>query len=1062
MGILTEKKNLGRLFTTAACVLATLAMFTARGARAQGSRKDDIVFNAQGRPMAGATVRVCTSSATGQPCSPLAQIFSDPAMTQALANPTSTDGLGNYSFYAAPGRYEIEIGGPGITTKQIPNVILPSDPSSPTFTSLTTTSGINAFSLTLSGGLTVNGSAVVSGSLTVGGAPVPSTSQDNQWTNSQRFKGPVPHRDITAFGACSSSYYPVTHVTGTINSGTNTLTLSSAFDFANNCGILVAGAGAASTIVAPTGCSVVPQGPLGSTTVVYQAAVMDGVGGESPVSASFQTTQSQAYASLTKDQWNFIFCTGIPASTTHLVIYSDKGTGGALTKIGAIPVPKVSAGQAAGGAYDDFGSAYIGVAFPSLVNDIAPTAPPVANTNDWLATTITAGGGTTTLTLAASASHSVTSVWTQHDEDAALLSAINTACTNASTNHTEDSHVLIPAGVFYFANPVLPSCSSGITLHVDGDMAFYLYPFIIPWNVGYYDIEGQSIAYSVSAGQFFPTTAMSIGPNVPAAVYVGTNLQFTMRHMGASGLVGNGIMLAPLSSGDGIQFDAFAEATPGAGSPFVVDVNVIGVYADSLNLTGTQQANGLPSLYFNGVSDQRSSVDLFFSNVSMNYHSVKMDQPIGGSGGGGVWQHVHFGGNWLLESIYDRAFLEFDGGNKGGPNSPMGGLPGINLQGLYFERMDMSDTIGLHYLLYYTNPNPVAGVNGVLSLQGVTGFGPGVLGGLAGSTWTNRSFSNSFFVDESNETTPQGSIGLDCYTRAGGQGMESCGVANSYLALESPSSGGNDTSAFTQAIPSPFISSTSTGAGSLSAGTYSLCVAAEDMQATPGVTLCSPEQQVTVGASSSITVNFAEGGGFNGGAGKFRLYFGTTGYGNENQYTTTTNTASITLTSNSGTAGVPPSGNTTRASKFPWDSNKDGWFGAGFNGMPNQCWGFGSPPTTAAKAAGCKIDVEGNAAYLNGGAIVGGGTKISAIYKASGALTYSSIAAQTCQEQTMTVTGAATSGVASASPASSLGSANLSWSAWVSSSNAVSVRVCNVSSGSITPSSVTWNVNVVQ
>ncbi len=92
----------------------------------QGSRKDDIVFNSRGVPLAGATVRVCVMPASGQPCTPLAQ-----TLTQALANPTTTDGLGNYFFYAAPGKYEIEISGPGITTKQIPNVILPSDPASP-------------------------------------------------------------------------------------------------------------------------------------------------------------------------------------------------------------------------------------------------------------------------------------------------------------------------------------------------------------------------------------------------------------------------------------------------------------------------------------------------------------------------------------------------------------------------------------------------------------------------------------------------------------------------------------------------------------------------------------------------------------------------------------------------------------------------------------------------------------------------------------------------------------------------------------------------------------------
>src|ERR1700691_3195623 len=64
---------------TASCgviALASLGVLTP-AARAQGSRKDDVVFNAQGQPMAGATVRVCTSSATGTPCSPLANIYSD-------------------------------------------------------------------------------------------------------------------------------------------------------------------------------------------------------------------------------------------------------------------------------------------------------------------------------------------------------------------------------------------------------------------------------------------------------------------------------------------------------------------------------------------------------------------------------------------------------------------------------------------------------------------------------------------------------------------------------------------------------------------------------------------------------------------------------------------------------------------------------------------------------------------------------------------------------------------------------------------------------------------------
>src|SRR6202158_2998744 len=137
-------------------------------AHGQGTRKDDIVFNSRGVPLAGAGVRVCAMPATGQPCTPLALIYSDPGLTQAMANPTTTDGMGNYFFYAAPGKYELEISGPGITTKQLANVILPNDPSSPTFSSVNSSGAISAFSLSLTGNLTVNGNTTVVGNLASG------------------------------------------------------------------------------------------------------------------------------------------------------------------------------------------------------------------------------------------------------------------------------------------------------------------------------------------------------------------------------------------------------------------------------------------------------------------------------------------------------------------------------------------------------------------------------------------------------------------------------------------------------------------------------------------------------------------------------------------------------------------------------------------------------------------------------------------------------------------------------------------------------------------------------
>ena len=76
-------------------------------------------------------------------------------------------------------------------------------------------------------------------------------------------------------------------------------------------------------------------------------------------------------------------------------------------------------------------------------------------------------------------------------------------------------------------------------------------------------------------------------------------------------------------------------------------------------------------------------------------------------------------------------------------------------------------------------------------------------------------------------------------------------------------------------------------------------------------------------------------------------------------------------------------------------------------------------------------------------------------------LTYTSIAAQSCQEQTLTVPDATVSAVASASPTDSIGSANLSWSARVISAGKVGVRVCNPTSRSFTPRTVAWQARVI-
>jgi hypothetical protein len=312
---------------------------TVKPAHGQGSRKDDIVFNSRGIPLAGASVHVCTMPATGTPCSPTANIYSDPLLTQALANPTTTDGMGNYFFYAAPGQYMIEISGPGITTKQIPNVILPSDPSTPTFSTVSATGGISAFTLSLSGNLTVNGSTSVvgnmaSGTLTLTNQSTPpgtaatgtvnlytkttdkrlyykddtgteigpiaassgaQTNVANTWTAPQSIAadfhtaGPNPTWDVTMFGGYIGPNFN-TPTTGSISAGSSSLSVVSALDFLTGNGILVEGAGPAPVIATPQAPTVTPIAQTGSTSYSYCIVDTDWYDGRTPCSAAGSTS----------------------------------------------------------------------------------------------------------------------------------------------------------------------------------------------------------------------------------------------------------------------------------------------------------------------------------------------------------------------------------------------------------------------------------------------------------------------------------------------------------------------------------------------------------------------------------------------------------------------------------------------------------------------------------------------------------------------------------------------------------------------------------------------------
>lgn len=90
-----------------------------------------------------------------------------------------------------------------------------------------------------------------------------------------------------------------------------------------------------------------------------------------------------------------------------------------------------------------------------------------------------------------------------------------------------------------------------------------------------------------------------------------------------------------------------------------------------------------------------------------------------------------------------------------------------------------------------------------------------------------------------------------------------------------------------------------------------------------------------------------------------------------------------------------------------------------------------------------------------------GGTTIlhTHVLAGSASLSFGAIASNSTAEQNITVTGAATAKSVMLGPPAAI-EAGLIWCGYVSAANTVTVRVHNMSGGSITPATATWHVRV--
>lgn len=220
---------------------------------------------------------------------------------------------------------------------------------------------------------------------------------------------------------CQSTVIPPQQVVGSIAAGSGVLTLNAASDFEDGQGILIVGAGRASTLSSPRGIAAKVIGVKGHTTYEYEIVEIDAEGG---LSAPAQISVTNGNASLSADNFNALRVGLDPANPRAYVVYGR--TAGQMHFLGFMGAAVVE-GQTKASFYDT-GGIIPGSPRPAFV----PLAPPIDAQNDFLISKIIAGGGTMTLNLRDEASATITDAIVLRDDSEVIADAIESQSRNGA------------------------------------------------------------------------------------------------------------------------------------------------------------------------------------------------------------------------------------------------------------------------------------------------------------------------------------------------------------------------------------------------------------------------------------------------------------------------------------------------------------------------------------------------------------------------------------------------------------------------------------------------------
>ena len=745
--------------------------------------------------------------------------------------------------------------------------------------------------------------------------------------------GSIPYRDFTAYmppGGCSfpNNNFPYGYK-GSIASGTATLSLAGGgFDFKNGCGITVEHAGPASTLVLPsctvstaartanvvtitcvsntnlvwagtggangqdqgvsvTGCSdssyngvfvmqtndatrhftynaaganntvigcvvsfyqAIARGVTGSRTYYYKIASIDSGSGMSAAVGPITVTNGNASLSVAfpNQNYNTIFYPYVLGSKGTAIYRSLDNVN--YTCVGV---------QMVALAYQDWG-------FTGPCPDFIPKAPPASPTKQALTTTIASGAGTTSLVLAAGASSTVTGQAVFHDEMPfldACVNAVNRDQQNVYGYNQGSAGCYIPAGVYHFnsdwsTDRIAPS-GGGIQIRVSGTLYMGEWPLTI--GKSGYAVIGDGWSGGATNASNYATVATQRAAEQPGVFVIKNNAVLE----GFATSFGNGNALTIGLPPDGLGAPAgisirrmiLGESASASGIPLYIGGNTFQLRFSDVNFG--PRPDGFPASVlmttdsFSGIG----GADIYFDHVQFIWHHFFTNAP-GGQNGQGF--------SFDVDTMWSEEHGQYP---TGGFLTNDGSRTGFGL-----HRMQNADASNKTLLYIY---GPLANVTGV-GLDGTDPFNPVLVCDATSTTCGNGTAAP---LISGSQTTLLGIV--KNFNGTLGNGST---VLDNGLKIMSGYGDNNATPinpVFADTLPPPYQTKvTSTGEGSLAAGTYCIRIVGVDSQVQAvGQTLPGPEVCRTVGASSSIGLLFTLPQIFDGGAvySGFQLWYGPRG-----------------------------------------------------------------------------------------------------------------------------------------------------------------------------------------